>query len=89
MSMVEYSVPINIVHDNAETIATKKQFAKRQAFALLNTEMQDNAIYVIHTEILYAPSRPPFVEEDAPFVPGAGVLIYRIKFIAWLGGNVE
>lgn len=81
---VQYTTPINIVQDNAETIATKKQFAKRQAFALLNTELADDTTYVIRTEATYTPSRPLFNGPDAPIVPGAGVFTYRITAIEWI-----
>lgn len=36
-------------NDNADVIATKKQFAKRQAFGALNVPMSNPGVYVIHT----------------------------------------
>lgn len=33
--------------DNADTIAVKRQHCKRQAFAMLNTVIRENGIYVM------------------------------------------
>lgn len=81
---VHYSVPINIIHDSVAAIATKKQFAKRQAFALLNTELADDTTYMLHTSQKWvAASDPLGLEETAIFGRGDGTYTYTINYAAW------
>lgn len=80
---VQYTMPINIVQDNAETIATKKQLAKRQAFALLNTELEDDATYVIRTSGTWKANKPDLDQDGKPVITGDGVFTYRITAVQW------
>jgi len=81
---VQYSIPINMLHDDADRIAQKMQFAKRQAFALLNTELADDATYIIHTSGAYSFNQPDLDHTGNPVVTGDGVYTYRIRAVAWV-----
>lgn len=80
---VQYSTPINIIHDPLDVIASKKQFVKRQAFALLNTELDDDTTYVIRTSCKWIASVPPVVLPGEPFGIGIGTYTYRITYRQW------
>lgn len=81
--VVQYTVHINIIHDNLDVIATKKQFAKRQAFAALNTELQDDTVYVIRTSGKWVANEPPLQISGEPLVTGDGIYTYAIRYMEW------
>lgn len=81
--IVQHSIPINIIHDTLEVIATKKQYAKRAAFAALNTELADDTTYVIRTSAEYKPNVPPLAINGEPLVTGDGTFTYAIRYVEW------
>lgn len=83
-SIVEYRHAINIIHDSVEAIAAKKQFAKRQAFALLNTELAEDTTYVLRTHAQWVADADPLGIEGMPiFGRGDGTYTYRITYEEW------
>ena len=87
MMIVQHTIPINIVHDTAETIAIKKQFAKRQAFAALNTELADGTTYVLTTSGAWKANIPSLDEAGNPIVTGDGTYVYKITYHEWGPNN--
>ena len=84
MRVVQYSIPINMLHDTPDAIATKRQYAKRQAFAALNTELADDTTYVLHTSQKWVAVSDPLGLDEMPiFGRGDGTYTYTITYQAW------